>query len=269
MMRTLGLAVAHFPGVLGRADVNLGFVDRLSRAAANDGAEFILFPEDCLTGYPAAPGGALGVALSADGPEIGTLKALARRNGITIAAGFIEGRGQRCNSAHFVARPDGGEVIIRKRSADPRERRIGLVPVEQENADFDISGARAALAICSDGADAFFDAAARRGVRIILHPSGGGCVEKAVHANDPDAETIDAAERRHCQGCVDAARRQATRPPAVYAVANSIGFTGEEGYPGNSFIISAAGEVLVHLKPTAIVERMTEAVGVARVPIQP
>jgi len=50
-------------------------------------------------------------------------------------------------------------------------------------------------------------------------------------------------------------------------VSNPIGFDGERGYPGNSFIISPTGEVLVHLGPTAIIEHMREAVGTAHVAV--
>jgi predicted amidohydrolase len=52
---------------------------------------------------------------------------------------------------------------------------------------------------------------------------------------------------------------------AVYCVANSVGFDGERGYPGNSWIISTNGEVVAHLPGTAIIEAMREGIAVATV----
>jgi predicted amidohydrolase len=268
MKHTIHLAVGQFPSVTGEARDNLASVERLACAAATDGAEFLLLPEDCLTGYPGAENSAAAVALSADGAQIAQLGQIAHGHGIAIAAGFIESAGSQLHSTHAIAWPDGTRTFIHKRSVDERDRRIGLTPVERENDDFEIGGVRAALAICMDGTEAFFSAAHKRQVRIILHPSGGACTVSA-HASDPDASRIDAVEVENCRRCVEAARQQARRLNAAYCVANTVSFDGERGYPGNSWIISPAGELFVHLKGTAIIEQMHEATGAAAVKIPP
>src|SRR5438045_2510365 len=84
------LAVGHFPGHIGRHEDNLAFVDRLAKSAAAEGGEFLLLPEDCLTGYPAEPGSAAGVAIAAEGREIKRLSDIAHVHRIAIAAGLIE-----------------------------------------------------------------------------------------------------------------------------------------------------------------------------------
>jgi predicted amidohydrolase len=258
------LAVAHFPGSIGEPGKNLVFVERLARAAAKDSAEFLLLPENCLTGYPGDENSAAKVALSRDSAELKRVTELAHGYGIAIAAGFIETLDKTFHSTHLLAWPDGTRSMVRKRSVDARDSKIGLTAAREENPDFKIAGVRAALAICMDGNEAFFAGAKDRGARIILHPSGGACAATA-RAKDSDANAINAAEIENCRRCLESARNRAKQLTAAYCVANTIGFDGERGYPGNSYIISPSGDVLVHLKGTAIVEEMREAVGVAAI----
>src|SRR5207302_1572917 len=154
------------------------------------------------------------VALSADGPEIKQLSAIARGLKLTIATGFIERRGALLHSSEAIARPDGSIEFVRKRSCDGFDTNIGLVPCKDESPDLTIGGIRAALAICMDGTAQFFDAAAKRKVKIILHPSGGACA-KWAHESDPGAGAIDAAESEGCQRCVESACTFAKRLGAI------------------------------------------------------
>ena len=264
MSNTIRLAVAHFPGVMGKPRDNLAFIDRLCAKAAKENVQFILFPEDCLTGYPGIRNGAFDVALRADGTEVDQLEKIARRHKLTIAAGMIERADDLYHSTHVIAQPDGRRMLVRKRSGDARDQLIGLSPAETENDDFDIAGHRAALAICMDGTDAFFSGVKSRGVRIVFHPSGGACA-KSAHAAEADADTINAAEIENCRRCLQGGCEKAAKLGVVHCVANTIGFDGQRGYPGNSWIISPAGQVLVYLPATAIIEEMREAVGVAAV----
>jgi len=266
MRNDIGLAVGHFPIVIGDPKTNLASEERLAKKAVAEGAEFILFPEDALTGYPGAAGSANKVALDADGAEIRRLIQIARELKLIIASGFIERRAGLLHSTHAIARPDGSVEFIRKRSCDGYDTNIGLVASKDENADLMIGGVKAAMAICMDGTLAFFDTAAKRGVKLILHPSGGAC-SKWAHETEALARELDAKENENCQRCVEAACGFAKRLGAIYMVSNPIGFDGERGYPGNSFIISPGGEVLVHLGPTAIIEHMREAVGAAHVKV--
>jgi predicted amidohydrolase len=264
MSQTITLAVGQFSSTIGKIDANLSALLRLSADAAKRGARFILFPEDCLTGYPSKPGGAQDLAIDADGAIAKTVSENAHHLGITIAAGFIERRGDHFHASHLIAFDDGTTRIIRKRSVDGRDKRIGLIASDEANDDFEIAGAKTAMAICMDGTDSFFNDAAKRKVRIILHPSGGACA-KSVHQSDPDAKSIDASERENCRQCLESAQKRARELNAVYCVANSVGFDGERGYPGNSWIISPNGEVLAHLPGTAIIEAMREGIAVATV----
>jgi predicted amidohydrolase len=266
MSQPIKLAVGQFSSGIGTVDENVATLLRLSGDAAKKGARFILFPEDCLTGYPSKTGSAAGVALDAGGAIVKKLADAAHHLGISIAAGFIERRDRDFHASHVIAFEDGTRRVIRKRSVDDRDRTIGLVAANEANDDFEIAGVRAAMAICMDGTDDFFAAAAKRNVRVILHPSGGAC-SKSAHRRDADAKQIDAAEKENCRKCLELAQNRARDLKAVYCVANSVGFDGERGYPGNSWIVSPSGEALAYLPGTAIIEEMREGIAVARVAI--
>jgi predicted amidohydrolase len=264
MSHTITLAVGQFSSGIGTIDDNVSAVLRLSADAARQGARFVLFPEDCLTGYPSKPKSAADVALAADGSIAKKLSDAAHHLGITIAAGFIERRDDQLHASHLIVFDDGTRRIIRKRSVDDRDRAIGLVASKDENDDFEIDGARTALAICMDGTDDFFNAAAKRHVRIILHPSGGACA-KSARKTEADARQFDAIEKENDRKCLKSAQKRAADLHAVYCVANSVGFDGERGYPGNSWIVSSTGETLAYLPGTAIIEDMREGIGVATI----
>ncbi len=258
-MKRITLAVAQFSSVWGKPDENLAAIVRLTEPAARQGAALVLFPEDCLSGYPSERGSAAKVAIREDGDELRKLLALAGRHKIVIAAGFIEQRGDVFHSAQAVAWPDGTRAILRKQSLDGRDRGIGLVVSEAPNPDMEVVGVAMALCICCDGTERFFNRAQQRGVDVILHPSGGACV-RSVFAGDPDASEAEACEHASCGQCVEATARRAKELGVVYCVSNPVGFDGERGYPGNSFIISREGEVLACLPGTGIYEEMKEGV---------
>ncbi len=199
-----------------------------------------------------------------DGDEIRQLVDLARTHHIIIAAGFIEQRGKDFYSSEAIVHPDGTRTIIRKRSGDARDRRIGLIASDTPNPDLHVAEATMALCICSDGTPRFFEAAKRRKVDVILHPSGGACA-RSVSANDPDARRVDERERTNDRRCLEAAQKRARDLGAAYCSSNPVGFDGERGYPGNSFIVSREGEVLAYLEGTAIYEKMKEGVIAAKV----
>jgi predicted amidohydrolase len=264
MNQTFALAVGQFSSGIGKIEDNLSAILRLSADAAKRGAKFILFPEDCLTGYPSKPGSASDVAIESDGAVAKKVSESAHHLGISIAAGFIERRRDRFHASHLVAFEDGSTRIIRKRSIDERDQRIGLTASDEANDAFHIGGAKTAMAICMDGTDEFFKAAAAQNVQILLHPSGGACA-KIAGATSPHVKEIEAAEKENCRKCLEAAQKRAKQLHAVYCVANSVGFDGERGYPGNSWIISATGEVLGYLPGTAVLEKMSDGIAVATV----
>ena len=65
--------------------------------------------------------------------------------------------------------------------------------------------------------------------------------------------------------CLEAAKNTATALGAAYAVSNPIGFSGEDFYPGNSWVLDREGSVLVHLPGTGDAKRMQAGVGIGSV----
>jgi len=110
------------------------------------------------------------------------------------------------------------------------------------------------LAICMDGNEPFF-AGAKKTARADYFAPVGRRVREVGACRRCGCERINDAEVAGCRRCVDAAREKAKQLGAgVYCVANTVGWDGERGYPGNSWIVSPAGEILVYLKGTAIIE---------------
>ena len=71
-------------------------------------------------------------------------------------------------------------------------------------------------------------------------------------------------ERKFLSGGRKLARNMGMR----YVVANPVGFSGEDYYPGNSWITDQDGKVLVHLRGTSDVRKMRDSIGVAAIGTQ-
>src|SRR3954471_4980252 len=106
-MKDLKVAVGQFAAEIGEPQKNLSTIERLAEQAAKENAAFILFPEDCLTGYPSQAGTAPKVALTSDSKELDRLAQISHHLGLTIAAGGIERTDNHYHGAHFVVSPDG------------------------------------------------------------------------------------------------------------------------------------------------------------------
>lgn len=95
MKDVLRISTAQFENKSGDKDYNLSVIDRLSKKAAEQGADAITFHECSVTGYSFARhlSKEQMVALAEqipDGPSTGKLVDIARKNGIVILAGLFE-----------------------------------------------------------------------------------------------------------------------------------------------------------------------------------
>ncbi len=92
---------------------NLATVERISRAARLAGARLVVFPELFLTGYNIVTQ-AHNLAEPVDGPMIERVRAIAREEGIAIAAGYPERDGETLyNSAALI--DETGEIAAHYR----------------------------------------------------------------------------------------------------------------------------------------------------------
>src|SRR6267154_2767134 len=119
-MRDIRVATVQFQHRPGDKTYNLGRVQHFVAEAAGSGAEIIVFPEMCLTGYwhvrKLSREGVEALAEPVpDGPCTQELLRLSREHGMTIGAGLIERAedGSMYNS-YVVAMPDGRWEVHRK-----------------------------------------------------------------------------------------------------------------------------------------------------------
>jgi len=105
------IALAQLDAALGDKAANVSSAARAMRAAADQQAELVMFPELFLTGYFTRDRTA-GLAESLDGPSLGAIRAYARDYRVMALVGFAErdpGSGRLYDSVCLVSR-DGGVI---------------------------------------------------------------------------------------------------------------------------------------------------------------
>jgi 5-aminopentanamidase len=150
----VGLACVQLAPEFGDLTGNRGRAAAAIRDAARAGADLIVLPELCTTGYAFADRAeALQYSEPADGPSIREWRALASEHGAVIVAGFCERDpdGAPRNSA-AVVQPDGACTIYRKTHLWDREQTTFVAGLEPPPV-VDTAAGRIGLAICYD---AFF-----------------------------------------------------------------------------------------------------------------
>jgi predicted amidohydrolase len=165
----------HRPGDV-RA--NLNKVRQFTRHAVEQGAELVVFPECCVSGYwhlrKLSRQGLMELAEPADsGPTWETLRDLAREFRVTVGAGFVELAENQLYNAYTVVMPDGTRSTHRKLHC--------FVSSHMQSGDqytvFDTPFGRCATLICYDNnIIENVRACALQGAEILLAPhQTGGC----------------------------------------------------------------------------------------------
>lgn len=258
-LRVAAVQFNHHPG---DKAANFGIVERMARDAAADGAELVVFPEMCLTGYwhvrKLDRAGVESLAEPVpDGPSTRALLQLSADLDATIGAGLIEvdADGELFN-CYIVAMPDGRWVKHRKLHT--------FISEHMRSGDsytvFDLpKGWRASVLTCYDN-NIVENArmSALLGADLIIAPhQTGGCDSSSPHGMkriDPalwenratDPEPIRAA----CQG--DNGRGWLMRwLPArahdngVFLIfSNGVGIDDNEVRTGNAMILDPYGRIV-------------------------
>lgn len=146
MMR---VAALQMQSVSGDVRANLARIERAAVEAAGGGAELLITPELCVTGYGA--GDAItALAETANGDQIKALQAISSANSIAIVAGFAERFGADVyNSAAFV---DGHATpaIYRKSHLYGDYERSLFKPETPASCIVELSGLKFGMLICYD-----------------------------------------------------------------------------------------------------------------------
>ena len=189
-MRDIRVASVQFEHKSGDKSYNLDRVRHFVGEAAKSGAEIIVFPEMCLTGYwHVRKLSRADVAALAEpvpyGPSTQELMRLSREHGMTICAGLIErGDDDKFYNASVVAMPDGRWARHRKMHEFVSEF---IADGDQFTVVDNPHGCRVGVLICYDN-NIIENARANAlmGAEILLSPhQTGGCNSVSPHAMKP------------------------------------------------------------------------------------
>ena len=261
-MNDLRAATVQFQHMPGDKTANLEVVGRLTIEAVKQGAELVVFPEMCLTGYwhlrnlPQKDLEALAESVP-EGECTQALLALAKEHHVSVGAGFIErGEDGRLFNSYVVAMPDGRTACHRKLHAFINEH----ISCGDDFTVFELpNGTRAGILICYDcnlGENVRINAL--RGVEVLIAPhQTGGCATpspRCMGAIDVDLwenreknpEAIE-TEFRGPKGREWLIKWLPARAHdnGIYLIfSNGVGRDDDEVRTGNAMILDPYGDVL-------------------------
>jgi len=261
-MKDLRAASVQFQHAPGDKAANLETVRRFTAEAAGQGADLVVFPEMCLTGYwhlrdfPKADLEALAEPVPG-GECTQALLALAKEHNLSVGAGFIErGTDGGLFNSYVVAMPDGSTARHRKLHTFINEH----MSSGDEYTIFDLpNGTKAGILICYDcnlGENVRINAL--RGVEVLLapHQTGGcatpsprcmGAIDVALWENrEEDAAAIEAEFRgpKGREWLLKWLPARAHDNGIFLIFSNGVGRDDNEVRTGNAMILDPYGDVL-------------------------
>ncbi|WP_240229265.1 nitrilase family protein [Devosia lacusdianchii] len=187
--KTLRVATVQFQHRAGDKPYNLSRLEAFARKASRAGAQIVVLPEMCVSGYWHVPNldaeGVADLAESVTGPSITSVAALAASLGIAIGVGWVErDEDGRFFNAYRVCFPDGSGHTHRKLHAFEHE----LIQSGDRYTVFDTPwGVRMAILICFD--NNLIEngrACALLGAQVLIAPhQTGGTRSRSPHGMKP------------------------------------------------------------------------------------
>ena len=261
-MNDLRVATVQFQHVPSDKAANLETVCRLTAEAAGKGAELVVFPEMCITGYwhlrnlPQADLEVLAESVP-EGECTQALLALAKEHDLSVGAGFIErGEDGRLFNSYVVAMPDGRTACHRKLHAFINEH----ISCGDQYTVFELpNGTRAGILICYDcnlGENVRINAL--RGVEVLIapHQTGGcatpsprcmGAIDVALWENresDPEAIEVEFRGPKGREWLMKWLPARAHDNGLFLIFSNGVGRDDNEVRTGNAMILDPYGDVL-------------------------
>ena len=261
-MNDLRVATVQFQHVPSDKAANLETVCRLTAEAAGKGAELVVFPEMCITGYwhlrnlPQADLEVLAESVP-EGECTQALLALAKEHDLSVGAGFIErGEDGRLFNSYVVAMPDGRTACHRKLHAFINEH----ISCGDHYTVFELpNGTRAGILICYDcnlGENVRINAL--RGVEVLIapHQTGGcatpsprcmGAIDVALWENresDPEAIEVEFRGPKGREWLMKWLPARAHDNGLFLIFSNGVGRDDNEVRTGNAMILDPYGDVL-------------------------
>lgn len=223
MNDNLAIAAIQSISIKGNIAANVARHAQLARAAANQGAKFVLFPELSLTGYELAI--AREVSMHCDDPRLNELRMVAKELAATIVVGApIVGDGGALHIAALSFGPDGDLPIYTKQHLHSGEAEV-FAPGEGGE-PLNIHGTKIALAVCADISQASHPERAAA--------SGASVYAASVLITDNGYETDTGLLQQYAESC-----------GMMVAMANHGAATGGWKPAGRSAIWDAEGKLIV------------------------
>ena len=261
-MRDLRVASVQMESAAGDKEANFLKVERFAEEAAARGAEIVVCPECCLTGYwflrrltvPQLEALAERVP---EGPSCARLLDLAVNHRVTVGAGLLETAGGGVfHNTYVVAMPDGRIVRHRKLHAFEHP---AIQPGDAHTVFDTPHGFRAALLICYDNNIVEnVRVAALRGAEVLLAPhQTGGCRTTNPHLMGvidrrlwDERESNPEAIERELRGDKGRAWLMRWLPSRAHdnglflVFSNGVGVDDDEIRTGNATIFDPYGRIL-------------------------
>ncbi len=143
------IAALQMQSISGDVQANLARIERAAIDAAKSGAELLITPELCITGYGAGDA-IIALAEPVNGNQIKALQTVSSANGIAIIAGFAERDGVDVyNSAAFI-NGENKPAIYRKSHLYGDYERSLFKPAKPVNCVVEMGGLKFGMLICYD-----------------------------------------------------------------------------------------------------------------------
>ena len=261
-MNDLRAAAVQFQHQSGNKSANLEVVREYTAKAAAEGANLVVFPEMCITGYwhlrdlPRTDLEALAEPIP-DGETTQALLNLAKKYGLSVGAGFIErGDNGRLFNSYVVAMPDGRTACHRKLHCFINEH----MSSGDDYTVFELpDGTKAGILICYDcnlGENVRITALKGAEVLLAPHQTGGcntpsprcmGAIDVNLWENrevDPDAIEAEFKGPKGREWLLKWMPARAHDNGIYIIFSNGVGRDDNEVRTGNSMILDCYGDVL-------------------------
>jgi len=284
-MRNIKIATAHFENKSSDKEYNLSVIDRLSKKAAEAGADVIAFHECSVTGYSFARKLSRDQLLDLcefipEGDTVRRLKSISAKNNITLLAGLFEKDKKNDIYKAYVC-VDRNGLIAKHRKLHPFVNKY-ILPGDSYTV-FDLCGWKCGILICYDN-NIIENVRATKllGADILFMPHVTMCTPSTRPGAgfvDPELwkhrETDPTCLRLEFDGLKGRAWLMKWLPAraydnALYAIfSNPIGMDDDQLKNGNSMIIDPYGDVLAECRnlsddfviATCTEEKLTRAGG--------
>ena len=246
---TIQVAAVAMHSVMGDSATNLARVEDWSRKAHAQGANFALFPEECITGSMNKSNlsfeAARSIAEKAAEKSVPSLESLCRELQMTLVVGIIEPAGDRLRNSALIVGPKGYLATFSKLHLPNPNEREWFAPGKH----FPVvtsQGWTFGVGICYDlRFPEIFRTAAQKGADLFLLPVGGSGVAEKIKSDGDQREQA----AYHKELAMQLLPARAIDNALYIFYANQSGHSGNARFPGLCLAIDPNGKLIDEYLP--------------------